>query len=134
MQATHHSGYKFKVKTKLFEFDNPLLYPTPFIVGYCGDLDAVPDVLEYLDDMTGKIKPPRGRSCEFVVLTKDKKIYTFVTASKWIQVNEPYYAIGSGMQYALGALKTGATPKEAVLVATSLDPMTGLGCKVIDNS
>lgn len=131
LQATHGGGFKFKVKTKLFEFDNPIFYPTPFIVGYSGDLDSVPDVLEYLGDTTGKIKPPRGRSCEFVALTKDKKIFTFISPAKWIHVDESTYAIGSGMHYALGALKTGATPKEAVVAASKLDPMTGLGVKVM---
>lgn len=108
------------------------MWDTPFIVGYSGDLSEVPDVLEYLGDVTGKIKPPRGRSCEFVALTKDKKIFTFMTPNKWILVDEPNYAIGSGMHYALGALKTGATPKEAVIAASKLDPMTGLGVKVME--
>ena len=47
-------------------------------------------------------------------------------------MDEPTYAIGSGMHYALGALKTGATPKEAVVAASKLDPMTGLGVKVME--
>ena len=131
LQATHGGGFKFKVKTKLFEFNNPLFYPTPFTVGYSGDLDAVPDVLEFLGNTEPTAKPPRNRNCEFVVLTKDHKIYTFINPTKWILVDEPNYAIGSGMHYALGALKAGATPKEAVKAACKLDPMSGLGVKEI---
>lgn len=115
----------------MFEFNNPSLYDKKFIVGYCGDLDAVPDMLEYLDDITGKTKPPRAK-LECVILTEDHKIFTFVNPSKWILVDEPCYAIGSGMHYALGAMKSGASPKEAVVAASKLDPHTGLGVKIME--
>lgn len=131
-QATHSSGFKFKVKTKLFEIENPYIYPTKFIVGYAGDLDAVPDFLSFLMDVTGVTKVPRVKTVEFVALTEDKKIYTFVNPTKWILVDEPYYAIGSGMQYALGALGTGHTPEEAVKAASKMDPHSGLGVKVME--
>ena len=39
-------------------------------------------------------------------------------------VNE-YYAIGSGNEYAMGALAMGASSKEAVRVAAMFDPFTG---------
>lgn len=132
LQATHGGGFKFKVKTKLFEFDNPIFYPTPFIVGYSGDLDVVPDVLDFISSTDPKAKTPKQKTTEFVVLTKDHKIYTFINPTKWILVNEPNYAIGSGMHYALGAMKTGASPKEAVLAASKLDPHTGLGIKFME--
>lgn len=132
-QATHTSGFKFKVKTKLFEFENPLLYPTKFTMGFCGDINNIPDVLDYLGDITGKTKAPRrNANNEFVVLTADHKIYTFWQADKWIQVDGNFYSIGSGMHYALGALHAGASPKEAVVAASKLDPSTGLGVKVVE--
>ena len=42
-----------------------------------------------------------------------------------IPVENDYFAIGSGSPYALGALAMGATPKEAIKVATKWDEATG---------
>ena len=131
-QATHASNFKFKVKTKLFEIENPLFYPTRFIIGYAGDLNIVPDILAYLTDVTGQTKQPKQKTTEFLVLTEDKKLFTFITPTKWILIDEPYYAIGSGMHYALGAMSAGATPLEAVKAAAKCDPNTGLGFKQMD--
>jgi hypothetical protein len=127
-QATHSSGYKFKLKTKVFEVFQPLIYPKPFLVGYAGNVDQVGDVLEFLDDPTS-MKPPRAKGCEFIVLTEDKKIFTFVNVAKWILLDEKHYAIGSGSPFALGAMKAGASPKQAVKVAMESDPNTGFGVK-----
>ena len=132
-QATHGSGFKFKVKTKLFEFDNKRLWPVKFTVGYCGNLDAIPDVLEFLGNEDGTTRCPRyNKNSEYVILTEDHKIFLFYTPDKWILVDDSHYAIGSGMHYALGAMKAGNSPKEAVLAASKLDPLTGLGIKVIE--
>lgn len=42
-----------------------------------------------------------------------------------LHVDEEVYAVGSGSQYAMGALAMGATPKQAMAVAASLDMQTG---------
>jgi ATP-dependent protease HslVU (ClpYQ) peptidase subunit len=41
------------------------------------------------------------------------------------------YAIGSGAAYAIGALEAGATPTEAVEIASRNDVMTGLPTQTI---
>lgn len=41
------------------------------------------------------------------------------------------YAIGSGSEFAKGALDTGATPKQAVIVAANNDMATGHGIKTM---
>jgi hypothetical protein len=131
LQVTNLTGgYKFKVKTKLFEFENIIFHPVPFVVGYCGDLDCIPDVMEFMKDPTNN-KVPRGIKSEFLVLTKDKKLFTFVNPTKWIEVNEPYYAIGSGSTFALGSLASGKSPLEAVKNAGKFDPYTGGGYKEV---
>jgi len=76
--------------------------------------------------------PRKGRTAEFVVLTEDHKIYIFYSPNKWILVDGPCYAIGSGMHYALGAMQSGATPREAVIAASKLDPHSGLGVKFME--
>jgi len=45
--------------------------------------------------------------------------------------HQPPVALGSGRELALGAMGNGATPKEAVEVACSMDPNSGLPVKVV---
>ena len=129
-QASHASGLKLKVETKIHEIFNPLIYPKPFYIGYAGDLESCHSVLEWFHSPTEK--PPRTRNAECVILTKDKKIFTFANPSKWIEVKEPFYAIGSGSQYALGAMYAGKTPKESVIISSKLDTGTGMGVRVFN--
>ena len=44
-----------------------------------------------------------------------------------IQIDTPFYAIGSGSEYAMGALACGATLQKAVEIASLFDPGTS-GC------
>lgn len=132
LQFTHSNGLKFKGKTKLYEFPISAIYPKPFCIGYCGDAAAILPVLDWLVDPT--TRPPKSTTGEFVVLTSDKKIYTFSSPAQWIIVDQPMYAIGSGSHFALGAMGAGATALEAVKSAAKFDPMTGLGFKSVDYS
>jgi len=52
----------------------------------------------------------------------------FIWGKKFVRlhVNEEYYAVGSGAHYAMGALAAGATPKQAIAIAASMDSGTGL--------
>jgi len=43
----------------------------------------------------------------------------------------PYYAVGSGADYALGAMAFGATARQAVASATKHDHMTGHGIQYV---
>lgn len=131
LQATHSGGLKFKLKTKIGEFYQPLIWPTKFYVGMCGDVDSFPDVIEWLGDPTSR-KPPKATGGDFLVLTEDKKIFTFKNPSKWIAVNQSFYAVGSGMNYAMSAMECGKTAIEAVKVASKFDLYTGMGVTHFD--
>jgi 20S proteasome alpha/beta subunit len=56
-------------------------------------------------------------------------MFVFDDPSAWLVVDQPYYAIGSGSPFALGALAQGASAKEAVEAAAKSDPFTGMGVK-----
>lgn len=116
-----------KVPTKVHLFDNKEIYSTPFYLGFSGSIEHAHSVLEWFTTTEGK--PPQNKQAEFIVLTKDKKIFTFINPTKWIQIQEPVYAIGSGSQYALGALHAGKTTKESIVIASKCDPSTGMGVK-----
>jgi ATP-dependent protease HslVU (ClpYQ) peptidase subunit len=48
-----------------------------------------------------------------------------------VEIKDPFYAIGSGAQVALGAMAAGATPKRAVEIACQFDQATGKGVNVM---
>lgn len=129
LQATHSGGYKFKLTTKIGKFYQPLIYPKPFYVGFSGSVDAIPDVTDFFVNMHEYKRPPKIQGVECLVLTEDRKLYTFVNPSKWLELKEGNYAVGSGAMFAMGAMESGKDPIEAVKIASKKDPMTGLGFK-----
>jgi len=124
---------KFKFKNKIHRFEHPALYDgKPFHVGLAGTIEGFALVLEYLADPIN-VKPPKAKGMEALVLTSDGKIWTFWNnPSVWTQVDQPYYAIGSGMTYAMGAMLAGATAKDAVKAACKADINSGMGITVVD--
>lgn len=52
-------------------------------------------------------------------------------ACGWEPVGRRQWAIGSGADYALGAMAAGKTAREAVLIAARLDNSCGLGVDVV---
>jgi ATP-dependent protease HslVU (ClpYQ) peptidase subunit len=50
----------------------------------------------------------------------------------WHLVDQPYYAIGSGMNFAMGSMAAGSSAYEAVKYASKLCPNTGMGITKID--
>lgn len=130
LQFTHPNGFRYKGKTKLYEFKGNAIYPKDFIVGFCGDPGAMVKVSDWLREPKGKA--PRFKASEFAVLTSDNKIFGFYQADAWDEIDLPYYAIGTGSTFALGAMSCGALPAAAVEVAMEHDPSTGYGVKFFE--
>lgn len=126
-QATHTGGLKFQMVTKIQKFKQPALYPVDFYVGLAGNVDSFFNVFAFLHDPSTYKKAPTIKGGEGLVLSKDGKIWTFCNAGNWLEVTDKFYAIGSGMNFAMGSMKAGATPVEAVKYAATLDPHTGMG-------
>lgn len=124
-KASSANGH-FDIGSKMRHFHIEGYYPVPFTVGYCGDVDTVLQVLDFFDNPLNWT-PPKGLSkkAEFLMLTADHKIFTFNHPLRLMPVNSGFYAIGSGSNYAMGAMAFGATPYEAVKAACKLDNFSG---------
>lgn len=130
LQYTTGDHYKWKGKGKVFKYKASPLWHCDYIVGFAGTAEAVVSVNWYFTNPNDFPPPKVGRGELYgLVLTAEGEIYRFNNYSKWLQVHEDYAAIGSGGMYALGALASGKTPKEAVKVAMGMDPFTGMGIK-----
>ena len=120
--------YKFKCSGKVFRFKaHPNTCAHDFIVGFAGTADDMLEVKYFFDDPDKK--PPVAKGVYGLVLTERGEIYRFDNYKRWIETNEPFSAIGSGRDFALGAMAAGLSPKEAVKVAMTKDTFTGMGIK-----
>lgn len=59
------------------------------------------------------------------------EVWFATEAMMWERKQVERWAVGSGSDYALGAMAAGATAEHAVRIASSLDVNTGLGVDVI---
>jgi ATP-dependent protease HslVU (ClpYQ) peptidase subunit len=122
---------KWKGKTKVYRFKaNALTYPhCDFIMGFAGTASDIIAVAEFFS-MPETTKPPKTKGLKGLVLTEQGDIFAWDDWDRWIAVDQPYAAIGSGQPVALGAMAAGLTPKEAVKAAMKHDAYTGFGVKV----
>jgi hypothetical protein len=131
LQFTHSGGIKFKGKTKIIElrpevakaiFDVKKAY-----IGFCGNADIWGEIVSWYSSPGDKL--PKTKGIELLLLTDEHKIYHGTTLANWMEIPEPFFSIGSGMHLAIGAMADGASPKEAVKIASKHDPNTGMGVK-----
>src|ERR1700739_1124992 len=86
LMLSHANGITFKSASKIQYIDNKLIYPKPFYVGLCGDVDTALNVLDFFIDPKNWDPPKKMTSAEFVVLTTDGKMFTFSDPRKWMPV------------------------------------------------
>lgn len=133
LQVSWNGGYKYRVSTKIFGLDKNKYIPEPFYVGYAGQVADAQRMIEWLRN-PDEVRRPRKFEGSLLVLTEKSRIIQIYhpDPDAWIEVNEPFFSIGSGANFAQAAMLVGATPKDAVLAASKLDPHTGMGVKTFE--
>ena len=132
LQFTVMGQMKTKGYTKIYKFEpHELHFHEPFIMGFCGTAGDIIDVIDYYYQPDLYKSFPKVRNLSGLVLTQSGHIFQFDQPEKWLPVIAPFAAMDSGSPTAYGALHMGASPKEAVLAATKVDPFTGMGTKVL---
>jgi ATP-dependent protease HslVU (ClpYQ) peptidase subunit len=124
-RVSHPSGATFNLGSKLTIYDNPLIYPKKFVVGYAGELEVALILLDYFIKPEEWKLPKKWQAAEFLVLTEQGKIFNFSDPRRWYPIKDKHYAIGSGATFAMGAMETGKTPAEALKIAIKLDKNSG---------
>lgn len=66
----------------------------------------------------------KGEAFEALIIQPDGGVLCFENRT-WMEFKCPYIAMGSGKDFAYGALALGASAKQAIKVAAGLDPGTG---------
>ena len=90
------------------------------IVGVAGEASEGLIFVDWLKSDTKDVKPELSDGFDAMVLT-DKGVFWYGQRLVAIECGIPS-AIGSGGDYAMGAMMAGSTPKKAVEIAKKLDP------------
>lgn len=95
------------------------------IVGGAGSAMDLGRAWSWLSEPDAKV--PKLKNSEFIALTSNKEIFTSFNLSNWTKVDEPYYSIGTGSHFAIGALAAGKSSPTSVEIASVRDSHTGFG-------
>lgn len=96
------------------------------VFGGAGDMDDLVRFFEWRR-VSGRTKDaPAFEEGLDVLEVCAEGIFIWGTKRVRVLVNEAVYAVGSGAQYAMGAITAGATPEEAIEIAARFDEHTAL--------
>lgn len=124
--------YKFKGGPKIIKCPPNEMFgqKDDFLMGFAGIAHEMITLMDFFMNPDAGIKLPKTRDTKGLVLTKGG-IYMFDVPGQWMKIEEKFMALGSGSISALGALHQGASPLEAVRVASKVDLYTGMGFKTL---
>lgn len=102
------------------------------LYGSCGQLELNIAVLAYLNG-EGE-KPVMGKDDDFdgMLIKPDGSAWMLNKLLQPIAIESPYYATGSGRDFALCAMRLGKTAREAVELASEQDIWTGMGVMTLE--
>ena len=105
-----------------------------YLVGFCGRLADGQAFFRFVERDFQDAPPINDLSA--MVIKRDGTVTTYsdVNANPCALGKLDYWAVGSGSDYALGAMAFGATAEQAIEVATKLDIYTGMGIDTVSFS
>lgn len=112
---TQHSMFRGN-GDKVFRLNDGSLF------GSCGQTQDGVAVMEWL---AGGGEKPKVEDGFHAILVKDGKLYSLENKLVHLEQRRPFFAIGSGRDYAMAAMFLGKTAADAVRVAREFDVDTG---------
>lgn len=94
------------------------------------DLDSFIKFLEWMRGDAPRPKLPADETFDAIEVSKEG-IFLWSRQLTRTRINEKCYAVGSGAQYAVGALDGGATPEKALRIAARRDANTSLPIQIL---
>lgn len=113
-------------------YKHPMKKLYPIDGGFVGVAGSLSTSLLVVDWLQGGDKPDLSNDSDFeALIIRDGKVFYLDNGLREIPLQGPYHAVGSGMDYAMGAMAMGATAEEAVKVARKFDNKTGGAIKKV---
>ena len=108
----------------------------PAVAGCDGTIQEFDPIIEWVKGGCKKKQRPdveeEKPDFSIMVVTDEGKVFYASNSLFFHDMGKTKWAIGSGADYALGAMEAGKTAKESIEIAMRLDVNTGLGIDVID--
>jgi len=110
-----------------------------FILGGAGSLHQVVEYYRHVKDMEiaqilelGYPNYDENKNCPSMILCNPHAPHMAfeLCGTQWLQILMPFYAVGSGRDFALAAMHLGKSAEEAVRVAMQFDLKTGMDIDV----
>ncbi len=106
-----------------------------YLIGAAGDTSVIEDILHWIKNGKDRDKKPTFNSSSsfegIIINTKTAEVTYIELSCSEFPVKAPYYAIGIGADFALGAMYKGADAEEAVEAAISLSTACGGAIQVL---
>jgi ATP-dependent protease HslVU (ClpYQ) peptidase subunit len=118
-------GIRYKTK-KIRRFGDVL-------VGAAGDTRSVVLFFQWFEQREQNSPPKLAKDAEMeALILTPSGLFTCEGDCAIVQVEDEFYAVGSGAGPALGAMHMGASLKVAIDIASRVDPATGDGVDVMN--
>ena len=91
------------------------------LLGWSG---SVEDAHRLRQSLSKKTPRPANLNVTALLVHTDGSIHLF-EGNEWVKQTEPYYSLGSGSPYAMGAMDAGATATEAARIGSKRDVSSG---------
>jgi ATP-dependent protease HslVU (ClpYQ) peptidase subunit len=101
-----------------------------YLVGCAGDLSDCVAFLRWMKS-NGEAVKPSPTSFQALVIDAKRRIWWIDEKLVYIRLTEKRWAVGSGADYALGAMVAGKSAIEAVRIASRLDNSSGMGMNAV---
>lgn len=99
-----------------------------FLYGACG---SSADTYAYWQWLLGKCAQPTFKDLGILMVDDTRQVWVCDERLMWEPHCAQTWGIGSGVDYALGAMAAGASAREAVLIASRLCNTCGMGVDVV---
>jgi hypothetical protein len=102
-----------------------------WLVGCCGGSDSATELMDwFIKGGNENTFPPLSREDtgdRLLVVSPDAKIYMYIRSPIPIEINDSFFAIGGGCDFAITAMYLGKNAVEAVQITCELDTGCGNG-------
>lgn len=120
MMADKQMGYHSTNVTKIFKVEKA---SGTFLLGGTGSMDDILAFVKSFRDPSISL-PEIDKDTTILLMDEDKGLWIARGNGTFIRIEEDFFAIGSGGDYAMGALEAGATAKKALSIAARRDQHT----------
>lgn len=103
-----------------------------YLIGICGDADAGEAFIHWWNtpEDSDDRHYPKNADFHALALSEEGGLVWYGPSGYPVEITDRFHGIGSGSDFALGALHAGADIKQAIKIASKLDANSGFGIQV----